>query len=119
LPDAPPPNYCHSQGVKQTHLPIKEKRKMMGPQQQTTVAEQQAGGALRRIVMVVAVAALMALVMAASAMPAMAKNFKLSDGGAPLFSGDTTGENGGANVIHSSKGSCVSHDSGEYSVRCT
>jgi hypothetical protein len=91
---------------------------MTGQQQQQTVAEQ-AGGTLRRMMLIIAVAALMALMMAASAMPAMAKNFKLSDGGAPVFSGDTTGANGGANVIHSSKGSCVSHDSGEYSVRCT
>ncbi len=45
----------------------------MGQQEQQVVAEQQqAGGALRRIMLVVAVAALMALVMAASAMPAFA-----------------------------------------------
>jgi hypothetical protein len=86
--------------------------------QQQIVAEQ-AGGALRRMMLVVLVVALMALMMAASAMPATAKNFKLGDGGTPLFSGDTKGENGGANVIHSSGGSCVSQDSGKHSGHCT
>ena len=41
-------------------------------QHQETVAEQ-AGGALRRIMLVVLIAALMAVMMAASAMPALAK----------------------------------------------
>jgi hypothetical protein len=90
---------------------------MMGQQQETTVA---VGSALMRLtMMVVAVAALIALMMAASTMSAMAKNFKSSDAGPPLFSGDTSDANDGANVIHSPKGSCVSHDSGKYSVRCT
>ena len=43
---------------------------MMGQRQ--TVAEQEAGGALRRIMLVAAAVALMALVMAANAMPAFA-----------------------------------------------
>jgi hypothetical protein len=72
---------------------------MMGQQQQETVAAQQAGGALmRRIMLVVAVAAVMALVMAASAMPAMAKNSGTPGEGTPFFSGD--GSPKAAHVVH-------------------
>jgi hypothetical protein len=90
---------------------------MMG--QQEMVAEQ-AANAWRRLVLAVTVAALMAVIMAASAMPAMAKNVKNSGGGPPIESGDITEANGGASVgSRGSGGACVNHDSGKYSVRCT
>jgi hypothetical protein len=95
LPDALAPHGCHSRGVKQTHLHSKGE-KMMGQQQ--TVAEQQAGGTLRRIMLVVLVAALMALTMAASAMPALAK-------GGENFGGHYKGEGDGYGGSSQSNGS--------------
>jgi hypothetical protein len=87
--------------------------------QQQTMAEQQAGGALmRRILMVILVATLMALLMAASAMPATAKNFKFSDGGPPVLSGDITDKNSGSSVRHNSGETCVRHDGGKESGPC-
>ena len=90
---------------------------MMGQQQQQQTMA--AGSTLRRMIMVVAVAALMALVMAASAMPGMAKNSKGPDG-KPIMSGDITDANGGASVgSHGSGGACVNHDGPKRSGHCT
>ena len=87
----------------------------MGQQQQTL----ESVATLRRIMLVVLVAALMALIMAASAMPAMAKNVKGSDG-RPIQSGDINQQTGGASVGHNDKeGSCVRHDGGKTSGLCT
>jgi hypothetical protein len=61
---------------------------MMGQQQQTMVAEQQAGSALRRVLLALTVAVLMAVLMAASAMPALAK-------GGDNFGGNDKGQGGG------------------------
>jgi opacity protein-like surface antigen len=61
------------------------------------VAEQ-AGGVLRRIMLVVLVATLMALVMAASAMPALAK-------GGDNFGGNGEGQGGGIGGSSPTKGS--------------
>jgi len=80
---------------------------------------QRTSGSLRRIALALTIAALMVVMMAASAIPAMAKNSGTTGGGPPNLSGDTADANGGATVIHSPKGSCVSQDSGKYSVRCT
>ena len=52
---------------------------MMGQQQQTMVAEQQAGSALRRVLLALTVAVLMAVLMAASAMPALGKGGETSE----------------------------------------
>ena len=88
---------------------------MMGQQQHTMVA----GTTLRRMITVVAVAVLMALVTAASAMPAMAKNSRGPDG-KPIMSGDITDANGGASVeSHGSGGACVNHDGPKRSGHCT
>jgi hypothetical protein len=74
-----------------------------------------AGSALRRIILALAVAALMAAIMAASAIPALAKN-SIHDGfddppGPPEFSGSTSFDNNGSNVNHreGGGGSCVDH----------
>ena len=89
---------------------------MMGHQQ--TAAEKATG--LRRIVLALTVAVLMAVRMAASAMPAMAKNVKNSNGGPPIESGDITEANGGASVgSHGSGGACVNHDGPKLSGHCT
>jgi hypothetical protein len=86
-------------------------------QQQTMSA---ASSTLKRMIMVVALAALMALIMAASAMPAMAKNVKNSDGGPPIESGDITDANDGANVgSRGSGGACVNHDGSKSSGHCS
>ena len=79
----------------------------------------EAGSTLRRMITVVALATLMTLIMAASAMPAMAKVVKNSDG-RPSETGDTTGANGGGIVVgHGAGESCVIHDGSKFSGHCT
>ena len=61
---------------------------------------------LRRVLLLVTTAAVMAVMLVASAMPAMAKVFPLkpgkSGGGPPLFSGDLTRTGNGVQVTHCS-----------------
>ncbi len=91
-------------------------------QQQTAVAGSSA--AVRRIVLVLLVAALMATIMAASAMPAMAKNSEdQGPGHPPTFSGGGPKTNANKTVVFhcrvvDEKGAFVAgpvHDSGQAS----
>ena len=71
------------------------------------------GRALRRMILVLAVAALIAAVMAASAMPAMAKNSGPQKPGPPIFSGGPA-TNDSASVDHIGGGACVGHSGNAF-----
>jgi hypothetical protein len=88
-----------------------EKEKKMGQQQQTM----ESVAALRRIMLVVLVATLMALMIAANAGPALAKNSGTAGGEPPLYSGSAEGAEGDLTV---DKGAGVQHcDSGGVIMR--
>jgi Spy/CpxP family protein refolding chaperone len=81
----------------------------MGQQQEEIVA---GGSMLRRIVLALTVATLMAAMLAASAMPAMAKaspNPSETGGGPPLFTGGLELDNPSSEVFHGRGGACVKH----------
>jgi hypothetical protein len=70
------------------------------------------GGALRSTILLLAVAALMVAVMAANAMPAMAKASPKPNetgGGPPLFTGGLELDNPSSEVFYGNGGACVKH----------
>jgi hypothetical protein len=86
-------------------LPAAEEKKPVVQRTINELSRSKGGGALlRRVLLLVTVAAVMAVLMVASAMPAMAKVFPLkpgqSGGGPPLFSGDLTRTGNGVQVTH-------------------
>jgi hypothetical protein len=72
----------------------------------------QAGEAFRRALLVLGAALIVAAMMAASAMPAMAKvtsEKPCQNGGGPPAVSEGLGKNGSSSVFHGSDGACVAH----------